>query len=345
MVTNFRAGRIAALARAISILEDGRPGYSQIARELLDQPPAARRVGLTGPPGAGKSSLVTAATELYRSWGERVGIVAVDPTSPYSGGALLGDRIRMNDLATDPGVFIRSMATRGSLGGLAGATREVLDLIDAFGFGRILVETVGVGQTELEVVGAADTVVVVLVPESGDSVQAMKAGLTEIADLFVVNKADRPGASRLARDLRQALRLREGVVTKPSAGHHGVDLSSVKPVSPAPRREPRRREKPDRWRVPVLMSVAHRGEGVEELLAVIERHQEWLRASEELAHRRELRARHRVYDVAEKELLGALHGATWVEDLVRSNAARIARGEATPHEVAQEITNRLFHLR
>lgn len=337
LVDDFRAGRIAALARAISVLEDGRTGHDRVARELLRSPPKARRVGFTGPPGAGKSSLVAAATDAYREAGEQVGIVAVDPTSPYSGGALLGDRIRMNDLATDPGIFIRSMATRGSLGGLSGATRETLDLMDAFGFDRLLVETVGVGQTELEVVGAADTVVVTLVPESGDSVQAMKAGLTEIADVFVVNKADRPGADRLARDLRQAIRLREEVVAKARAGHHGVDLSSLArpPSSKRPRRS--RAASRDRWTVPVLTTIAHRGEGLDGLLNTIGKHRAWLRKSGELARRRERRAEARVRDAARKELLRALSSSTWADELIRSSASKIAGGETTPYEVAAEI--------
>lgn len=227
LVASFREGRRIGLARAISVVEDERPGFQAFLHEVLAGGMEAARVGMTGPPGAGKSSLVAAMATIYRQREERVGVVAVDPTSPYSGGALLGDRIRMNDLATDPGIFIRSMATRGSLGGLATTTKEVIDLMDAFGFHRILVETVGVGQSELEVTGAADTVVVVLVPESGDAIQAMKAGLMEIADIFVVNKADRPGADRLAKEIRQSIHLRGGGrgPSDPGAGHHGVDLS------------------------------------------------------------------------------------------------------------------------
>ena len=189
--------------------------------------PRARRFGVTGPPGAGKSSLIAALATLLRTGGEEVAIVAVDPTSPFSGGALLGDRIRMNDLATDPGIFIRSMATRGSLGGLAAATREVIDLLDAFGFPNILVETVGVGQTELEIASTADSVAVVLVPESGDGIQAMKAGLMEIADLFVVNKSDRIGADRMVKAVRQALLLKAGRGRRDVPAHHGVDLSRM----------------------------------------------------------------------------------------------------------------------
>ncbi|RMH14040.1 MAG: methylmalonyl Co-A mutase-associated GTPase MeaB, partial [Gemmatimonadetes bacterium] len=227
LLERFRAGQRAALARAISVVENERPGYQTFLHTVLTGGPHAARVGFTGPPGAGKSTLLAAVAQRYRAEGEQVGVVAVDPTSPYSGGALLGDRIRMNDLATDAGIFIRSMATRGSLGGLAATTREVIDLMDAFGLGRLLVETVGVGQTELDVTGATDTVVVVLVPESGDGIQAMKAGLMEIADIFVVNKADRPGADRLVKELRTALHLRAGEALRDVPAHHGVDLSRV----------------------------------------------------------------------------------------------------------------------
>src|SRR5262245_26737287 len=227
LLERFRSGQRTALARAISTVENERPGFEDFLHAALSGGPKARRVGITGPPGAGKSTLLAALASAYRRAGEEVGVVAVDPTSPFSGGALLGDRIRMNDLATDPGIFIRSMATRGSLGGLATTTREVIDLMDAFGLARVLVETVGVGQTELEITGAADTVVVVLVPESGDAIQTMKAGLMEIADIFVVNKADRPGADRLMTEIRMAVHLRTGEAPSGGAGHHGVDLSAA----------------------------------------------------------------------------------------------------------------------
>src|ERR1019366_8604581 len=187
----------------------------------------AHRIGITGPPGAGKSTLTTLLAAELRKAGRTVGIIAVDPTSPFTGGALLGDRVRMESVALDEGVFIRSMATRGSLGGLAAATREITDLLDAFGFDRVIIETVGVGQSELDVARTADSTAVVLVPESGDSIQTLKAGVMEIADVFVVNKADRPGADRLRNDVELMLGLRKGSSYASMPAHHGVDLKRI----------------------------------------------------------------------------------------------------------------------
>jgi LAO/AO transport system kinase len=334
LVARFHAGKVPALARAISIAEDQREGFEELLHELLKGEPSAKRVGITGPPGAGKSSLLAAVATTYRQWDERVGIVAVDPTSPFSGGALLGDRIRMNELSTDPGIFIRSMASRGSLGGLATTTKEVLDLMDAFGFERVLVETVGVGQTELEITAAADTVVVVLVPESGDAIQAMKAGLMEIADIFVVNKADRPGAGRLAKEIRQALHLRAGHGVEEPAGHHGVDLTRVA-------REARPTATPavdsEEWEVPVLETSALEGTGVDALMDAIEQHRAWLEGSGELAARRRDRARGRVRDVVEREMKRAAWSSEDVLNALDAAVGRIAVGEATPYSVAREL--------
>jgi LAO/AO transport system kinase len=205
LLTAFAAGQSAALARAVSIVENQRAGFDLLMNALHARLGHARRIGITGPPGAGKSTITTQLVSAWRAEGKTVGVVAVDPTSPFTGGALLGDRIRMEAVALDPGVFIRSMATRGSLGGLAAATRDVCDVLDAFGFDVILIETVGVGQSELDVARTADSTVVVLVPESGDSIQTLKAGVMEIADVFVVNKADRPGADRLCNDIELML--------------------------------------------------------------------------------------------------------------------------------------------
>lgn len=332
LVVAFREGKRAALARAISLVEDEREGFQELLHELLRAGPRAGRLGITGPPGAGKSTLLAALAGAYRAAGERVGVVAVDPTSPFSGGALLGDRIRMNDLATDPGIFIRSMATRGSLGGLATTTREITDLMDAFDLERVLVETVGVGQTELEISGAADTVAVVLVPESGDAIQAMKAGLMEIADVFVVNKADRPGADRLIKEIRTALHLRAGEAMHGVPAHHGVDARAA-----AARVAAGGGTAAAGWQVPVLRAVAQSGEGIVELVGVVAAHRAWLEASGALGVRRRARAERHVLDVVER----ALRRRTWTDVAVRARLTRgldaVARREETPYSVAGAI--------
>jgi len=338
LLERFKEGKVAALARAISVAEDERPDFQALLHAVLADGPSGARVGFTGPPGAGKSSLVAAAAVAYRARDERVGIVAVDPTSPYSGGALLGDRIRMNDLATDPGIFIRSMATRGSLGGLATTSKEVIDLMDAFGFERVLVETVGVGQSELEITAAADTVVVVLTPESGDAIQAMKAGLMEIADIFVVNKADRAGALRLLKEIRQAIHLRAGDTMRDVPAHHGVDLSGI-----GPKRA--QRVPPDGdagWQIPVLPTVAQTGEGVGELLDAVDRHRDWLVESGALAERRRARARRRVHEVVDRELRRVAWRSAAVGELLERGLDQIQHASATPYSVAARILRALL---
>jgi LAO/AO transport system kinase len=285
------------------------------------------------------SCLGAAGATAFREADEHLGVVAVDPTSPFSGGALLGDRIRMNDIATDPGIFIRSMATRGSLGGLATTTKEVVDLMDGFGFDRVLVETVGVGQTELEITAAADTVVVVLVPESGDAIQAMKAGLMEIADVFVVNKADRPGAARLVKELRQALHLRAGSALKDIPAHHGVDLGQAvkkERTTDAPSSDP------GGWEIPVLTTNALTNEGLDKLLETLAAHRDWLEASGQLAARRRERARIRIRDVVERELKRVAWRSEVALQRLDEGVERIASGEGTPYSAAREILDVLL---
>ncbi len=288
LLARFDAREPLALSRCISLVENQADGFESVLHTLHDRLGHARRLGITGPPGAGKSTLVSVLARLFRDAGETVGVIAVDPSSPFTGGALLGDRIRMDDLATEPGIFIRSMATRGSHGGLSAATREATDLMDAFGFDRIIIETVGVGQSELEIASQADTTVVVLVPESGDGIQAMKAGLMEVADLFVVNKADRPGADRLKKEILIVNGLRTGRPPAWNRAHHSVDLSGV---NQAPDRrtdgeEPPTADVQEIWEPPVLMSVASHGDGVPELARALDVHFEWLRATGTLETRR-----------------------------------------------------------
>ncbi|MXW67001.1 MAG: methylmalonyl Co-A mutase-associated GTPase MeaB [Gemmatimonadales bacterium] len=272
------AGRIAggeplALARGISHVENESDGFEALLERLDGRTGRARRIGITGPPGAGKSTLTAALTRHYLEQSLKVGIVAVDPTSPFTGGALLGDRIRMGELSTEPGVFIRSMASRGSLGGLATATREAADLMDAAGYDRVILETLGVGQAELDIAVSADTTAVVLVPESGDGVQAMKAGLMEVADLFVINKSDRPGADRLEKEIAIIMSIRFANRPAGGAGGPGGDAEET-------------------WRMPITQTVASEARGVDEFAAHLDRHFDWLRSTGRLeANRRAARLR------------------------------------------------------
>lgn len=336
---DFDAGRPAALARAVSIVEDQRTGYDELLTRLHPRIGRAQRIGITGPPGAGKSTLTTQLVAEWRAAGLRVGVVAVDPTSPFTGGALLGDRIRMERVALDPGVFIRSLATRGSLGGLSAATRVVADVLDAFGFDRILLETVGVGQSELDIARVADTTVVVLVPESGDSIQTLKAGLMEIADLFVVNKADRPGADRMRNDIELMLGMRVGLALADTPAHHGVELGAIANPGKAARQAAREVQR-DRWIPPVLRTVAAKGEGTSDLITALDRHQEYLVASGEQQLRRRARWREQLIEVAEQRIRRRVWGHPEIREFIEANLPQVASGETSPFHVADELLRR-----
>jgi len=309
LIPQIRERRPRALARAISLLERGGPDQRELVRRLHGDTGHARVVGITGPPGAGKSTLVDRLARTCRERDETVAILAVDPSSPFSGGALLGDRIRMQSLYTDPGVFIRSMATRGRLGGLARATHDAVDVLDAAGFDWVLIETVGVGQDEVDVVESADSVLVVVVPGMGDDVQAIKAGLMEIADVFVLNKADREGTEALRRDLEQMLGLVE-------------------------RRDEGDPEGAGGWEPPIVETVASRGEGISDVLAEIERHRRWSADSGALGHRRRGHLALRVKSILTERLLDAAEAAG-LEEAVEKAAA----DGTDPYRLAERIFN------
>lgn len=339
LLRDFDAGRPAALARAVSIVENQRNGFDKLLATLHPRIGRARRIGVTGPPGAGKSTITTLLVQAYRDAGLRVGVVAVDPTSPFTGGALLGDRIRMESVALDPGVFIRSLATRGSLGGLSASARVVADVLDAFGFERILLETVGVGQSELEIARVADSTMVVLVPESGDSIQTLKAGLMEIADLFVVNKADRPGADRVRNDIELMLGMRAGLAMRNVPAHHGVDLKVIANPGKAAR-QAAAAEQSDQWVPPVLRTVAVKGEGITELVEALDRHYRYLESGGELHRRRRARWRDQVIDVAEHRLRRRVWEDKGIRQFIEDQLPDIESGARSPFHIADDLLRR-----
>jgi len=308
LVARAHDGDPRSLARLVSLIEDGSPRLRSVMKELSPLAGHARVIGLTGAPGAGKSTVTSALVRAYRDQGLRVGVLAIDPTSPYTGGALLGDRIRMQDHATDRDVFIRSMANRGHLGGLAAATPQVIRALDAARFDVILIETVGVGQVEVEIASMADSVAVLVVPGMGDSVQAAKAGILEIADVFVINKADRPQVQQTIRHLRNMLALTERA--------------------------------PGDWKPPIVTTIATTGDGISELVGKLDAHWSWLDSSGERGRRRAARAREEVAALALSALrskMSRLPGDSALGPL----ADRVAEGQIDPYSAADELLGAL----
>ena len=304
LVGRAREGDARSVARLISLVEDASPLLREVMAALAPHTGHAQVIGITGSPGVGKSTSTSALVTELRRRDKRVGVLAVDPSSPFSGGALLGDRVRMQDHALDRDVYIRSMASRGHLGGLAWTTPQALRVLDAAGCDVILVETVGVGQSEVEVAGLADTTMVLLAPGMGDGIQAAKAGILEIGDLYVVNKADRDGAEQVRRDLRSMLQLAQ--------------------------------QAPDAWRPPIVLTVAQRGEGIGEVVTALDEHQDWLRGSGELERRRTRRARDEIEAIAVTALRarwGDVHGRSELDDL----AAAVVAGRTDPYRAADEL--------
>jgi len=302
--------RARAVARLISLVEDASPALREVMALLAPRAGHASVIGLTGSPGVGKSTSTNALVAAYRRRGMKVGVLAIDPSSPFSGGALLGDRVRMQEHATDHGVFIRSMASRGHLGGLSWAAPQALRVLSAAGCDVVLIETVGVGQAEVEVASLADTTLVLLAPGMGDGIQAAKAGILEVADVFVVNKADRDGADTVVRDLRYMQSL-------------GLQAPSQAEVE-------------GKWVAPIVKTVAAKGEGADEVVAEIERHGKWLAANGQLELRRRKRAADEVEVIALtvlRERIGDLHG----NDALAGLAARVVAGELDPYSAADEL--------
>ncbi|MGY1812012.1 methylmalonyl Co-A mutase-associated GTPase MeaB [Blastococcus sp. SYSU D00820] len=312
LVAAAREGDARSVARLISLVEDASPVLREVAAALAPHTGTAQVLGLTGSPGVGKSTTTTALVRALRAAGKRVGVLAVDPSSPFSGGALLGDRVRMQDHAGDPGVYIRSMASRGHLGGLAWATPQALRVLDAAGCDVVLVETVGVGQSELEIASLADTTLVLVAPGMGDGIQAAKAGILEVADVFVVNKADRDGADRTVRDLRYMQSL---------GGRH---------------------EGPGGWRPPICRTVAsaETGNGIDGVLEQVEAHRQWLASTGEGRRRRTERAAREIEAIALaglRERMGDVGGSAALDAL----AERVVAGDSDPYTAADELLAQL----
>ena len=306
LLDQFMDGSVRALSKIISFIENQRDGYQEVLSRLYRNRNGIYRIGITGPPGAGKSSLVNRLAGIFANAGHKVAIICVDPSSPFTGGALLGDRLRMQDIPRDKNVFIRSMGSRGSSGGLAAATSNVIVALDAFGFDTVFVETVGVGQMELDIIDACDTVVVTLVPESGDAIQALKAGLMEIADIFAVNKADREGADQMVYDLQSALEMKNNQSD---------------------------------WEIPIVATQAINNKNIQELADSIFNHKKFLETSGNLTSKRKYQLRKKVEQIILKRIQHDLRSDILTDQVLDEIVVKILAGEQDPYTAGQSLYN------
>ncbi len=331
LIDDLLAGKHRALARVISNIEDRRPGYRELVSELHQHTGSADVIGVTGSPGSGKSTLVDKMAATYRERGLTVGIIAIDPSSPFTGGAILGDRIRMGSNIGDMDVFVRSMSARGSLGGLSTATTDAVKALDAFGKDKIIIETVGAGQNEIDIVKTADTVMVLVPPGSGDDVQMLKAGILEIGDIFVVNKADRKGANRTVQQLREMLEYNRGGIPE-SGGHHGAGaMEQVDGLQLEAETET------DRWRAEIVETVAKTGEGVDELLDVLESHASHIERSGEREEHVRARYAEEIRTLVREDVNELLAEELTVRGGMDAYVEAVVERETDPYAVSDEL--------
>jgi len=329
LVDDLLTGKHRALARVITKIENRQPGYRDIVSRLHEHTGNADVIGVTGSPGAGKSTLVDKMAATYRDRDLTVGVIAIDPSSPFTGGAVLGDRIRMGSNVGDMDVFFRSMSARGSLGGLSTATTDAVKAFDAFGKDKVIIETVGAGQNEVDIVKTADTVAVLVPPGSGDDVQMLKAGILEIGDVFVVNKADLPGADRTVQELREMIHYRDSGVS-PTSDHHGVDTTMEGLDRPDTEGE-------DGWVPPIVETVANKTEGVEEFLAALADHREYIESAGRLAERERTRYREEIRTLLRSDMSALLEAEIERQGGLAEYVERVRERETDPYTVSDEL--------